>query len=48
MRLTVIVLLAFFWVFLAVRAYQHGDMALAGIFIAAGAALTIYRLRRAS
>jgi hypothetical protein len=43
--MTIIVLLAIFWIFLAVRAYQRDDMAMAGVFIAIGTALTIYRLR---
>lgn len=46
MKIAIIVALAFFWVFMAYRAYEHGDTPLAGVFILAGTALTIYRLRR--
>jgi hypothetical protein len=33
------------WVFLAFRAFQRGDMVMAGIFILVGVGLTAYRLR---
>ncbi len=46
MRIGIIVALAIFWLVLAYREYQQGDMLLAGVFIIAGIALTIYRLRR--
>jgi hypothetical protein len=46
MRLFVIVALAIFWIVMAYRAYARGDMMLAGVYILAGVALTIYRLRR--
>jgi hypothetical protein len=46
MRLAIIVLLLVFWVFLAARALQRGDTALAGLFLVIGIALTAYRLRR--
>jgi hypothetical protein len=44
MRLVVILALACVWIVLAVGAYQRGNMAMAGVFILAGTALTIYRL----
>ena len=46
MRFAIIVALAIFWIFLAYRAFQRGDMVLAGVFVLAGVALTIYRLRK--
>jgi hypothetical protein len=45
-RLAVIGLLFCFWGFLAFRAVQRGDMALAGIYALVGIALTGYRLSR--
>jgi hypothetical protein len=36
-----------FWVAVAYRQYQRGDVVLAGIFLFVGIALTIYRLRQA-
>jgi hypothetical protein len=36
-----------FWLALAYRRFQAGDMLLAGIFLAVGVALTVYRLRAA-
>jgi hypothetical protein len=46
MRYAIIVGLALVWMFLAYRAYERGDMALAGIFLAVGALLTVYRVMR--
>ncbi len=46
MRLAIVVLLLVFWIFLAVRALQRGDTALAGFFLVIGVALTAYRLRK--
>ena len=40
------VLLAF-WLVLAYRAYQRGDLLLAGVFVAVGVVLTVYRYRAA-
>ena len=45
MNVVVIILLACVWVFLAFRAFQRGDMVMAGIFILVGVGLTVYRLR---
>jgi hypothetical protein len=39
-------LLLFFWLFLAGRAFQRGDMPLAAFYVVIGVALTVYRLRR--
>lgn len=46
MRLVIIVILAVFWIALAYREYSRGNMAMAGVFLLAGSALTVYRLRR--
>jgi hypothetical protein len=46
MKMFVIVALAIFWGVMAYRQYERGDMAMAGVFLLAGVALTIYRLRR--
>jgi hypothetical protein len=46
MKYTVIVALAVFWLVMAYRQYQRGDMVLAGVFVVAGIALTVYRLRK--
>lgn len=46
MKYGIIVALAIFWIVMAYRAYSRGDMVMAGVFILAGTALTIYRLRR--
>jgi len=40
------VLLAF-WMVLAYRAYQRGDLLLAGVFVAVGVVLTVYRYHAA-
>ena len=47
MRMVIVVLLLVFWLFFAYRAFARGDMAMAGLFLLIGLALTIYRLRRA-
>ncbi len=44
MRIAVIVVLCVFWLFLAFRAYQSGDMAMAAIFVVIGIMLTLYRV----
>jgi len=43
--LTLVLLL--FWLALAYRQYQRGDLLLAVIFLAVGVALTVYRYRAA-
>jgi hypothetical protein len=46
MRNVIVVLLLVFWLFLSYRSFARGDMAMAGLFLLIGIALTIYRLRR--
>ena len=46
MRMLIVVLLLVFWLFLAYRSFERGDMAMAGLFVLIGLALTAYRLRR--
>jgi hypothetical protein len=36
------------WLTLAYRQFQRGDLLLAGVFLAVGIVLTVYRLRRLS
>jgi hypothetical protein len=48
MPVVVILVLLVFWIVLAFRALQHGDLLLAGVFLAVGVAMTFYRLRRSS
>jgi hypothetical protein len=45
MPLVVTLILLGFWLVLAYRRFQAGDMLLAGIFLLVGVALTVYRLR---
>jgi hypothetical protein len=47
MPIAVTLALLVFWVAIAYRQYQRGDMVLAGIFLFVGIALTIYRIRQA-
>ena len=47
MPIAVTLALLLFWVVIAYRQYQRGDMLLAGIFLFVGIALTIYRIRQA-
>jgi len=47
MRLVVIVLLLCVWLYLAYQEYRSGNMALAGLFLLIGIALTAWRVRRA-
>jgi hypothetical protein len=47
MRTLVVLILLGFWIFLANRAYQRGDLALAGVYALVGVALTAYRFRAA-
>ncbi|HVV70409.1 MAG TPA: hypothetical protein VHI52_02755 [Verrucomicrobiae bacterium] len=46
MRMFVIAALCVFWLVLAYREFQRGDMLLAGVFLTVGIALTAYRLTR--
>ena len=32
-----------FWIFLAYRAFERGDMTMAGVYLLVGIALTVYR-----
>jgi hypothetical protein len=48
MPVAVILVLLVFWIVLAYRAFQRGDLLLAGVFLAVGIAMTFYRLRRTS
>jgi hypothetical protein len=45
MPVAVILILLVFWIVLAFRALQRGDLLLAGVFLAVGIAMTVYRLR---
>ena len=47
MPIAVTLLLLLFWLAIAYRQYQRGDAVLAGIFLAVGIVLTIYRVRQA-
>jgi hypothetical protein len=47
MPIAVTLALLVFWVAIAYRQYQRGDMVLAGIFLFVGIVLTIYRIRLA-
>lgn len=46
MKIAIIVALAIFWIVMAYRQFERGDMVMAGVFVLAGTALTVYRLRR--
>ena len=46
MRTTIIVALCIFWLVLAYRQFQRGDMLLAGVFLLVGIALTAYRVSK--
>jgi hypothetical protein len=46
MPIVVVLVLLVFWVVMAFRAFQRGDLLLAGVFLAVGVALTVYRMRR--
>ncbi|MGO9802995.1 MAG: hypothetical protein ACLPTM_00365 [Steroidobacteraceae bacterium] len=48
MPIAVVLILLVFWAVMAFRAFQRGDLLLAGVFSAVGIALTVYRLRRVS
>ena len=45
MPLALTLILLLLWLVLAFRAFQRGDMLLAGVFLAVGVALAAYRLR---
>jgi hypothetical protein len=45
MGFVVVFLLLVFWLVLAWRQFQRGDMTMAAVFLALGIALTVYRLR---
>ena len=47
MPIAVKLALLLFWVVIAYRQFQRGDMVLAGIFLFVGIALTIYRIPQA-
>jgi hypothetical protein len=47
-RAAVSLVLLVFWLAMAYRTWQRGDMMLAGVFLAVGVMLTIYRLRSAA
>jgi len=40
------ILLLFFWIYMAYRAFSHGNLAGAGIYLVIGIALTVWRLSR--
>jgi len=44
--LAVTLVLLLVWLTLAYRQFQRGDLLLAGVFLAVGIVLTLYRLRR--
>ncbi len=46
MRMVFVLLLLLFWLFLAARAWQRGDVSLAIVLALIGVALTAWRLRR--
>lgn len=47
MPIAVTLALLLFWVVIAYRQYQRGDLMLAGILLFVGIALTIFRIRQA-
>jgi hypothetical protein len=48
MPVAVTLVLLVFWIAMAFRQFQRGDLMLAGVFLAVGVALTVYRLRGAA
>jgi len=46
MGAAVTLVLLLFWLAIAWRQFQRGDLLLAGVFLAVGFVLTVYRLRR--
>ena len=47
MPIAVTLVLLLFWLALAYRQYQRGDLVLAAVFLVVGAVLTVYRIRQA-
>lgn len=47
MPVAVTFVLFLFWIVLAYREFQRGDMLLAGVFLLVGVVLTVYRYRAA-
>jgi hypothetical protein len=47
MPVAITTVLGIFWLAIAYRQFQRGDMMLAGVFLLVGVVLTIYRLRAA-
>lgn len=47
MPVGVTLVLLVFWVVMAYRAFQRGDLLLAGVFAVVGVVLTVYRYRAA-
>lgn len=47
MPLAVTLVLLVFWVVMAYRQFQRGDMVLAGVFLAVGIVVTAYRYKAA-
>ncbi|HVS76757.1 MAG TPA: hypothetical protein VHE11_07465 [Steroidobacteraceae bacterium] len=48
MPVAVTFVLFLFWIVMAYREFQRGDLLLAGVFLLVGVVLTIYRYRGAS
>jgi hypothetical protein len=48
MPLALPLILFVFWMYIAYRAFERGDMMWAGICVVAGIALTVYRIRSAT
>lgn len=46
MPVAVTLVLMVFWLVMAYREFQRGDMLLMGVFLLVGVVLTVYRLRR--
>jgi len=46
MRMVFVLLLLVFWLYLAARAWQHGETGMAIVLAVVGIALTVWRLRR--
>ena len=46
MPVAVTSVLFLFWIVLAYRSFQRGDMVQAGVFLLVGVVLTVYRFRR--
>jgi hypothetical protein len=48
MPIALTLVLMVFWLALAYRSFQRGDMLLAGVFLLVGVMLSVYRLRGAT